>query len=102
MMEPMTEANDINQDGRWNIGLPGGMNGPFYSVVKANGMIVAMQIPDRETAELIASIPLLQALAESADGMMDCFNEFDGNPDYCGECVQQVGYYLSKSGYVTE
>ena len=41
---------------KWNVGLPGGMNGPFYSVVASNGKVIAMQIPELETAELIASL----------------------------------------------
>jgi hypothetical protein len=44
---------------KWNVGLPGGPAGPFYSVVSQDGMIVAMQIPEKEIAELIASIPEL-------------------------------------------
>jgi hypothetical protein len=44
---------------KWNIGLPGGPAGPFYSIVSQDGMIIAMQIPDKATAELIASIPEL-------------------------------------------
>jgi len=45
----------------WNVGQPGGMNGPFYSVVKPNGNLVALQIPDEITAKLIARIPVMQA-----------------------------------------
>lgn len=41
---------------RWNIGLPGGPAGPFYSVVKQNGNVIAMQIPDKEKAQLIAKL----------------------------------------------
>ena len=41
---------------KWTIGLPGGMNGPFYSIVAANGNVIAMRIPSKETAELIASL----------------------------------------------
>jgi len=48
----------------WNIGGPGGPAGPFYSVVKPDGQIVAMQILTQEMAELIASIPQLQAEVE--------------------------------------
>lgn len=47
----------------WIIGEPGGPAGPFYSVVKPDGQIVAMQVLTREMAELIASIPELQAEA---------------------------------------
>ena len=41
---------------KWTIGLPGGMNGPFQSVVAANGNVLAMRVPSKETAELIASL----------------------------------------------
>jgi len=37
----------------WNIGLPSGINGPFYSIVKSNGNVVAMQITEKEYAEMI-------------------------------------------------
>jgi hypothetical protein len=49
---------------KWNVGLPGGPSGPFYSVVSQDGMIIAMQIPEKEVAELIASIPELLAKIE--------------------------------------
>ena len=52
----------------WNIGGPGGPAGPFYSVVKPDGQIVAMQILTQEMAELIASIPQLQAEVERLRG----------------------------------
>ncbi len=37
----------------WNIGLPGGMNGPFYSVISSEGRVIAMQITEKEYAEQI-------------------------------------------------
>jgi len=39
--------------GHWNLGLPGGPAGPFYSIVSDTGFVVALQIPDRETAQQI-------------------------------------------------
>jgi hypothetical protein len=59
-IEKMVEEN-VNAYGKWNVGLPGGPAGPFFSVVKPNGNIVAMQIVDRETADMIAAIPAYQA-----------------------------------------
>lgn len=45
---------------KWTVGQPGGPNGPFYSIVTEKGGIVALQIPDKETAELIAKFgPIL-------------------------------------------
>lgn len=44
----------------WMVGEKGGMNGPFYSVVSSTGRVIAMQIPDKEIAEMIASIPQMQ------------------------------------------
>jgi len=51
------KGGEMSAEKKWIVGQPGGMNGPFYSVIKPNGNIVAMQIPDREMAELIARIP---------------------------------------------
>ena len=42
------------------VGLPGGMNGPFYSVVTSTGRVVAMQIVEKEDAEFIAEIPSMK------------------------------------------
>lgn len=41
----------------WNVGEPGGPAGPFYSVVTPEGHIIALQVPERDMAEKIASIP---------------------------------------------
>lgn len=41
---------------KWNIGLPGGPAGPFYSVVKPTGQVIALQITDKRYAELIADL----------------------------------------------
>lgn len=62
--ESLKKHPPTNKAGTWNIGEPGGMNGPFYSVIAANGNIIAMQIPDRKVAELIASIPKLLEAGE--------------------------------------
>lgn len=59
----------------WNIGGPGGPAGPFYSVVKPDGQIVAMQILTQEMAELIASIPQLQAEVERLQAVVDAADE---------------------------
>ena len=50
---------------QWIVGQPGGPSGPFYSVVSSTGRVIAMQIPDEQTAILIASFPkLLKLLKE--------------------------------------
>ena len=36
------------------VGQPGGPNGPFYSVVREDGRVIAMQIPSEKTAHVIA------------------------------------------------
>lgn len=59
-----TEAEGMMTEKSWNIGGAGGPAGPFYSVVKPDGQIVAMQILTQEMAELIAGIPQLQAEVE--------------------------------------
>lgn len=43
--------------GKWNVGQPGGPNGPFWSVVSDAGEAIAMQIPSEVNAKRIASIP---------------------------------------------
>jgi len=49
--------------GPWNIGLPGGPAGPFWSLVNPQGMVVAMQITSEANARLIAAAPeMLRAL----------------------------------------
>lgn len=39
---------------KYNIGLPGGPSGPFYSVVAETGEVIAMQVTSKENAERIA------------------------------------------------
>lgn len=51
---------------RWIIGQPGGITGPFYSVVRQDGRIIAMQIPDAEVARQIALLPIIRWLGEEA------------------------------------
>ena len=45
---------------KWNIGLPGGPSGPFYSIVSSTGRVIALQIPDREIADRICQLPELE------------------------------------------
>lgn len=48
--------------GPYQIGLPGGPAGPFWSLVNAHGNVVAMQITSAENAALLAAAPdLLEA-----------------------------------------
>lgn len=42
---------------KWNIGQPGGINGPFYSIIAEDGQIIALQVPDEKIAKLLASVP---------------------------------------------
>lgn len=65
----MTDAA-VNKLGKWNVGDKGGINGPFFSVVGADGRIIALQIPERETAETIASIPALKSKYATACALL--------------------------------
>jgi len=57
---------------KWNVGLPGGPAGPFYSVISQDGMIVANQIPKKEIADLIAAIPeLLKSTADPTEQILE-------------------------------
>lgn len=38
---------------KWIIGKPGGPAGPFYSIINQAGRIIALQVPDKMTAEEI-------------------------------------------------
>ncbi|HUV64036.1 MAG TPA: hypothetical protein VMW24_09065 [Sedimentisphaerales bacterium] len=49
----------------WTIGEPGGPSGPFYSVVRQDGRVIAMQITDRKYAEL------LQRAGQAMEGDFD-------------------------------
>ena len=53
----------------WNIGNPGGMNGPFYSIVKSNGNVVAMQITEKHYAEFI------KTMGDVSEGDFDTIHE---------------------------
>ncbi len=45
----------------YTIGLPGGMNGPFYSVIRSDGNVVSMQITTEEYAEMIRAAAEIKA-----------------------------------------
>ena len=68
---------------RWNIGLPGGPSGPFYSIVSESGRVIAMQIPSKEVAEHIIDqrerIRLLERAQELLCDVINqaCQEEFD-------------------------
>ena len=38
---------------KWNLGLPGGPAGMFYSIVDQNGMVIVLQAGSKEIAEQI-------------------------------------------------
>jgi hypothetical protein len=46
---------------QWNVGEPMGPAGPFFSVVSSTGRVIALQVPSRELAERIATLPQLEA-----------------------------------------
>lgn len=56
---------------QWNVGQPGGPNGPFYSVVSSTGRVIVLQVLNAEDARLIAAAPQLfaacQKLIEATD-----------------------------------
>lgn len=91
-----------NESRKWIVGEPGGPSGPFYSVIKSSGIVIALQIPQKETAELIASIPLLKATARAANALSDAIAEFGADPVAIGESVQALDYWLAKLGYTVE
>jgi hypothetical protein len=67
--------SSTNSEGKWNIGQPGGPAGPFWSVLKPSGIIIAVQVPRRETAEVIASIPLYWATIRAAEALDTAVND---------------------------
>lgn len=83
-----------------NIGLPGGPSGPFYSVVTSSGRIIAMQIPDKQEAELIVQIPeLVQLRFEWASiinslAVMVLDGTDSNGRDYAEEMISTVIPYL--------
>lgn len=42
---------------RYRVVLPGGPQGPFYSLVTVEGRVVALQIPSAKDAEFLATAP---------------------------------------------
>jgi hypothetical protein len=56
--------------GPYIIGKPGGPSGPFYSLVNAQGRVVAMQVPNRADAYLIAAAPDLLKCCKGADALI--------------------------------
>jgi len=66
--------------GPWNIGLPGGPSGRFWSLVNSEGNVVAMQITSEANARLIAAAP---ELLEACKVFMHEWNKpkQDGNPN---------------------
>jgi DNA-binding CsgD family transcriptional regulator len=64
----------------WTVGLPGGPAGPFYSIVTQTGRVIALQVPDRAAADMIAAIPQLVQVAHLAHGLSQVMAEF--LPDY--------------------
>jgi hypothetical protein len=54
--------------------------------------------PEWDAERIVATLEHLQAVAKAADGVLDCFNEFDGEaPKYCGEHIEALDavlYYL--------
>ena len=67
------------------VGEKGGPSGPFYSVVTSTGRVVAMQIIEREDAELIARIP---ELVKALESIAEYHHEpRDGTTCVCDICV---------------
>lgn len=61
--------------GPYNTSPPGGPAGPFYGLVNQRGNVVALQIPKREDADLLASAPDLYAACEAARHVLDGLGE---------------------------
>jgi hypothetical protein len=55
---------------KWIVVEPGGPAGPFYSVVTNCGGVVAMQIPEQNTAERIARVPELEQRIRDQDALI--------------------------------
>jgi hypothetical protein len=74
---------------------PGGPSGPFWGVMKQSGPLVAMQIVEQETAELL--ITILSITDGDFDTVQAVAKEFrkiwDSNPDLGAEdyLVRQFG-----------
>mgnify|MGYP006992583999 CR=1 FL=1 len=52
---------------KWNIGEPAGNSRPFYSVIRSDGRIIALQIPDKDVASDIAYLPYIMAAYKVAE-----------------------------------
>ena len=52
---------------KWIVGEKGGPQGLFHSVVRQDGRIIAMQIPEKDVADQIALLPIIRELAIEAD-----------------------------------
>ena len=50
----------------YNIGIPGGINGPFWSLANEQGSVVAMQITSHENAMLFRAAPEIHKALKSA------------------------------------
>ena len=51
---------------KWIIGEPAGTSHPFYSVIRNDGRIIALQIPDKDVANDIALLPLIMKAHDCA------------------------------------
>lgn len=95
----------------WHVGEKGGMAGPFYSLVNSEGRVVAMQIPEREVAEFLATAThepiersrenpfiVLESLGECAGSMWSALARAGIETGLAGERprfpVGSAGYYL--------
>jgi len=64
-------SNEQYTEGPYRVGLPGGPAGPFYSLVSSDGHVVAMQIPKRADAQLLAASPALVEACQDARAIID-------------------------------
>ncbi|HXI16214.1 MAG TPA: hypothetical protein VNM48_07570 [Chloroflexota bacterium] len=68
--------------GPWNLGLPGGPAGPFWSLVNQDGEVVAMQITTEANARLIAAAPDLLAALKALIALKDLKDAEGKTPAY--------------------
>ena len=54
---------------KWNLGLPGGPAGMFYSIVDQNGMVIVLQAGSKEIAEQIIREHEAAQQSFAADGL---------------------------------
>ncbi len=64
--EAILDAIETPPTEQWNVGEPMGPAGPFFSVVSSTGRVIALQVPSRELAERLASLPGLEAKVREA------------------------------------